>query len=75
MKLIKKLKDGKFKKIGNFEIKEVITKDGFKYMLDKNAWVMTRFSGTEPVVRLYAEAKSRKILTEAIKEGERLILG
>jgi phosphomannomutase len=35
---------------------------------------MTRFSGTEPIVRLYAEAKSKKVLKDILIEGERLIL-
>ena len=35
---------------------------------------MTRFSGTEPIVRLYAEAKSRKTLKDILKAGEKLIL-
>ncbi|MFW6210682.1 MAG: phosphoglucomutase/phosphomannomutase family protein [bacterium] len=73
-KLIKKLSDGKFKKIGQFEIKDINTKDGFKYILGKDIWVMTRFSGTEPVVRLYAEAKSRKMLKEVMAAGEKFFI-
>jgi phosphomannomutase len=47
-------------------VKEVGTIDGFKYFFDENRWVMIRPSGTEPVLRTYAEAPTleevRKIL-------------
>ncbi len=71
--LVKRLKENKFKKIGSYDIKEVITKDGFKYMLGKDMWVMMRLSGTEPIVRLYAEAKTNKDLNAILSAGEKFI--
>ena len=32
--------------------------DGVRYMLEHGCWGLVRFSGTEPLVRLYAEAES-----------------
>ena len=32
------------------------TNDGFKFWLDDGSWLLVRFSGTEPLVRVYAEA-------------------
>ena len=32
------------------------TIDGYKYRLADKSWLMIRFSGTEPVLRLYCEA-------------------
>ena len=34
------------------------TDDGFKYYLDDGSWVLIRFSGTEPLIRVYSEAPS-----------------
>ena len=34
------------------------TIDGYKFRLDDNSWLMIRFSGTEPVLRLYCEAST-----------------
>ena len=34
------------------------TNDGFKFWLDDGSWLLVRFSGTEPLVRVYAEATS-----------------
>ena len=72
-KLMERLKKLKYGKIGKYEIKKIITVDGFKFMLGKDTWAMIRFSGTEPIVRLYAEAKSKKVLNDILKEGERFI--
>jgi phosphomannomutase len=35
------------------------TDDGFKYYLDDGSWVLVRFSGTEPLIRVYSEAPSQ----------------
>jgi phosphomannomutase len=34
--------------------------DGFKFYLDDGSWVLVRFSGTEPLMRVYSEASSRQ---------------
>jgi phosphoglucomutase len=39
-------------------VTRVITLDGVKLLLEGDAWVLFRKSGTEPVVRVYAEASS-----------------
>ena len=56
------------KKIGGFKVKSVDTLDGFKFFVD-NGWVLVRASGTEPLIRFYAEAdtpqKVEELLTAA----------
>ena len=51
------------------------TADGTKYMLDDDSWVLMRASGTEPVVRLYAESTSEEKVGRLIDSGRRFILG
>ena len=41
-------------------VQEVITTDGVKLRLGPNHWLMLRFSGTEPLLRLYCEAPSEE---------------
>src|SRR5579864_2472692 len=41
-------------------VSEVVRKDGLKLVLDDGSWVCYRLSGTEPVVRVYTEARSEK---------------
>lgn len=46
-------------KIGNFEVKNIDTKDGVKlYFTDNTSWVLVRPSGTEPLLRIYFESDS-----------------
>jgi len=44
------------------------TTDGIKIIFDKKNWVMVRPSGTEPIVRIYAESDSEKSLETLMKE-------
>jgi len=43
--------------------------DGIKIIFDTNNWVMIRPSGTEPIVRIYAEANSQKRLDELMSDN------
>jgi len=73
-KLLKKFQSFRFKKIGRYKVKEIKKTDGYKFILGEDTWIMARFSGTEPIVRLYSEAKSKKVLNDILKEGKKLIL-
>ena len=65
-RIVSNCKNDVYKQFGEYTVKEVGTIDGFKYFFDENRWVMIRPSGTEPVLRTYAEAPTleevRKIL-------------
>lgn len=56
--IMKNCEDGKYERFGNRLVERVETIDGFKFHLDGGDWVMIRPSGTEPVLRVYAEAGS-----------------
>jgi phosphomannomutase len=66
-RIVKKCENNEFTQFGPYTVREVGTIDGFKYFFDDNRWVMIRPSGTEPVLRTYAEAPTmdevRKILS------------
>jgi phosphomannomutase/phosphoglucomutase len=49
--------------LNNEEGKKYIT-DGIKIVFDKSKWIMVRPSGTEPIVRIYAESNSQENLDE-----------
>jgi phosphomannomutase len=45
------------------KVARVVRTDGLKLLLADGSWVCYRLSGTEPVVRVYSEARSREGLT------------
>ena len=49
------------------------TTDGIKIVFDKKNWIMVRPSGTEPIIRIYAESDSEKNLQAFMKEYIRKI--
>ncbi|HEX9778763.1 MAG TPA: phosphoglucomutase/phosphomannomutase family protein [Geopsychrobacteraceae bacterium] len=61
--------------IGGRTIAETIRIDGSKFLFDDGSWLLFRKSGTEPVVRLYGEARSAAALDALIKAGEEFVLG
>ena len=44
--------------------------DGFKFFVD-GGWVLVRASGTEPLIRFYAEAESKEKVDELLKAATR----
>ncbi|WP_070136827.1 phosphohexomutase domain-containing protein [Crocinitomix algicola] len=55
-KIIDQCKKKSFNLFGKYQVQAVEDLDGFKYIFDDNRWLMIRPSGTEPVLRTYAEA-------------------
>jgi len=68
--IIDACKEGRYEAFGNYHVNEVQTIDGFKYFFDDNRWMMIRPSGTEPVLRTYAEAPSIEEVREILKMTE-----
>ncbi len=46
------------------KVSQIVRTDGLKLVLDDGSWVCYRVSGTEPVVRVYTEARSPEALAE-----------
>jgi len=61
--------------IAGSKVAKHITLDGHKFVLEDGSWLAIRFSGTEPVVRLYLEANSDKRLAQLRTAGGKLVQG
>jgi phosphoglucomutase len=61
--------------VAGSKVEKHITLDGHKFVLADGSWLAIRFSGTEPVVRLYLEANSEKRLEQLRTAGTKLIQG
>ena len=61
------------KKINTHQISNVSEIDGIKLRINKNFWFLFRFSGTEPLLRLYCEAPSKSYLDEILEWSQKFI--
>ncbi|HMK08710.1 MAG TPA: phosphoglucomutase/phosphomannomutase family protein, partial [Anaerolineales bacterium] len=58
--------------IGGARVTRVNTLDGVKYLLDDESWLLIRPSGTEPVLRVYAEGRDPKMVEALLGYGRSL---
>ncbi|MBN1192246.1 MAG: phosphoglucosamine mutase, partial [Coriobacteriia bacterium] len=61
--------------LAGLEVREVIRADGIKFLLPDDAWLLMRTSGTEPLVRIYAEAPNFGIVDDLLAEGRAIATG
>ncbi len=54
---------------------ELTTRDGFKFFVADGSWLLVRFSGTEPLVRVYTEATTQAMADACTAAGEALVRG
>ena len=47
--------------------------DGYLYTLIDDSWVLVRFSGTEPLMRIYAESNSMENVNKLIGEARNIV--
>jgi phosphomannomutase len=64
----KKIAGLKVDEIAGLEVVDILTNDGFQYKLSDGGWLLIRFSGTEPKIRVYCETTHQdkvKLLLQA----------
>jgi phosphomannomutase len=74
LKIIEDSKKGMFTKFGKYEVERIETTDGFKFFFDADTWLMIRPSGTEPVLRTYAEASTQEKVFDILADCKATIL-
>jgi len=59
--------------IAGLEVLDILRTDGIKFFLPDDAWLLLRPSGTEPLVRVYAEASTLGVVDELLAAGKSLV--
>ena len=63
-----------YKQFSDLSVARIEDLDGFKYFFDEHSWVMIRPSGTEPVLRTYAEARTQAEAMDLLKKVHQTLL-
>lgn len=61
--------------IGGKRIERINRMDGVKFIFTDGSWMLMRPSGTEPLVRIYAESEDREDLEVLLEQGRQYLLG
>jgi phosphoglucomutase len=61
--------------VGGRKVKTINRIDGLKIIFEDDSWVLVRPSGTEPLVRIYAESESAKDVEVLLEQGRKYLLG
>ena len=62
-----------YSSFGDYKIARMDDLDGYKYFFNANTWLMIRPSGTEPVLRTYAEAETQEEARRILQIAEEII--
>jgi alpha-D-glucose phosphate-specific phosphoglucomutase len=72
--LLEKLKEEPAS-VGGRKVKSINRIDGLKIIFESDSWLLVRPSGTEPLVRIYAESESAKDVEVLLEQGRKYLLG
>jgi phosphomannomutase len=61
--------------LGGHAVTELVTLDGYKFVMDDGGWLLVRFSGTEPLLRVYTETTDQAAVAGILADGKRVALG
>ena len=70
--VVKRVSDSKPSALDGVRIASTDTTDGFRFVLEDGAWLLIRFSGTEPLLRIYGEASSPERVERLVAQGRTL---
>jgi phosphomannomutase len=70
--MVKRLTESAPASIGGLKVTSVANMDGVKYILEDDSWLLIRPSGTEPVLRVYAEARTDEAVAQLLSYGQQV---
>jgi alpha-D-glucose phosphate-specific phosphoglucomutase len=66
------IRDAKPQTIGGLKVTGLDSSDGFKFSLEDGGWLLIRFSGTEPIIRVYTETTHQDKVQDILADGLRV---
>lgn len=73
--IMDKCRSGAFTSFGKYSVQHTEDVDGYKFHLSENSWVMIRASGTEPLLRVYAESPTSAETDDILETVKGVLLG
>lgn len=74
LEIIENCKQNQYLRFGDYQVEKIENIDGFKFHLGNERWVMIRPSGTEPLLRVYAEAENLDQVFRILESTKNTIL-
>ncbi|MFN0275551.1 MAG: phosphoglucomutase/phosphomannomutase family protein [Chitinophagales bacterium] len=74
-KIVENCKNGVYTSFGEYSVQKTEDIDGYKFHLSDNSWVMIRASGTEPLLRVYAEAVDKNEADKILETVKKVLVG
>jgi phosphomannomutase len=68
----KMIMDANPQSIAGLKVMDLVTVDGFQFKLEDGGWLLIRFSGTEPILRVYCETMHADKVQAILQEGLRI---
>ena len=75
LKVVENCKAGTYTAFGKYKVIRMEDMDGWKYFISEDSWIMIRASGTEPVLRTYAEADTSAAAFAMLAQAKKTLLG
>lgn len=55
--------------IGGLKVTDIVTIDGHQFIMEDGGWLLVRFSGTEPIIRVYCETTHEDRVADILQDG------
>ena len=70
--IVQRLERAEPSAVAGTQVERIVRVDGHKFVLRDGSWLLIRFSGTEPIMRIYAESQTSERVREILTNGQSL---
>ncbi|MEN8098346.1 MAG: phosphoglucomutase/phosphomannomutase family protein, partial [Chloroflexota bacterium] len=70
--ILQRVSSARPEKIGGLTVTDIVTVDGHQFIMEDGGWLLIRFSGTEPIIRVYCETTFEDKVDAILADGMRI---